>query len=229
MFAENLKKVNEKIAQAAQASGRFANDIKLVAVTKKIPVEHIRVAYNLGIKSFAENYVQEAILKQSALSDLKIDWHFIGRVQTNKIKILATRFSLIHSVDREKIITGLAGQKPTGVPTLQDILLEVNLAGEASKGGCAPVELPHLIECIQKQSNMRLCGLMFMPPLHLEERERQTYYLSARKLRDKMQTVVSPPHSLVALSMGTSHDFEMAIREGATIIRLGTVLFGSRL
>lgn len=228
MFAENLREVNARITRAAKISGRVADEIVLVAVTKKISAEQMREAYNCGggIRNFAENYVQEAVLKQSRLSDLEINWHFIGHVQSNKAKILTRRFSLIHSLDREKIISEFALQINLENP--QDILIEVNLAGEASKNGCSVAELPYLIECAQKNSNLRLRGLMFMSPANLTEKEQHLHYSAARKIRDKMESLVSPPHSLVDLSMGTSHDFEVAICEGATIVRLGTVLFGSR-
>lgn len=198
----------------------------LVAVTKKISAERVREAYGLGIENFAENYTQEAILKQATLSDLEIDWHFIGKIQSNKIKVLARRFSFIHSVDSEKIIAEL--DLRTANSGKQNIFLEVNLAGEEAKSGCSHEELPHLIESAQKTSNLNLRGLMFMPPLNLKELEQKAYYANARKLRDKIQHLVSAPHTLVELSMGTSHDFEAAICEGATMVRIGTALFGQR-
>ncbi len=239
MLKKNLKLLSSRIAVAAKKSGRDASEITLLAVTKKVEALRVREAYALGVRHFAENYVQEALRKQQALEDYEIDWHFIGHIQSNKVKELAGRFALIHSVDREKLIHELenksagfkaapkSAEKP--LPRFkQKILIEVNLAGEVSKCGCRPEDLPHLIELTQKQKHLQLAGLMFMPPLDLTETEQRRFYENARELREQMQREISKPHSLVELSMGTSHDFEIAIEAGATIVRLGTVIFGER-
>jgi pyridoxal phosphate enzyme (YggS family) len=226
MLKENLKSIQNNISRAAIQSGRKASDVRLVAVTKKVQPERIREAFQLGVTEFAENYVQESIIKQAALSDLNIQWHFIGNIQTNKIKLMVQKFLLIHSIDRDKAIEEFSKRSPDQV---QEFLIEVNLVGELSKGGCATDDLPELLELAQNLPHVRLRGLMFMPPLSYTSAELRKYYKNARELRDEMRKFVSLPHSLVDLSMGTSHDYEIAIEEGATIVRLGTTLFGRRV
>lgn len=226
MFKKNLDEISDKISLAAQKSGRNSDQVRLLAVTKKVAAERVREAYDFGLRDFAENYVQEAIIKQSALSDLNMNWHFIGNIQTNKIKVLAQRFALIHSVDRQKVIEEIS-QRTTD--SVQDFLLEINLAQEEAKGGCAAHEVPDLLDKIQSLPHIRLRGFMFMPPIDYSEDQLRDYFSRARDFRNQMQSKVSLPHSLVELSMGTSHDFEIAIQEGATIVRLGTALFGRRI
>jgi pyridoxal phosphate enzyme (YggS family) len=223
-LADNLEKLNEKIARAAEKSGRQGRDVRLVAVTKKVPHARVREAFDCGQRDFAENYVQEAILKMSALSDLEINWHCIGALQSNKVKLIVNKFALIHSVDRESILTEIAAraQEP------QEILIEVNMAEEKSKSGVEVDGLAALIELAQKLGRIRLRGLMFMPPLDLEKKAQLAYFARARKLRDTMSTQLSGPHKLSELSMGTSHDFEAAVSEGATLVRVGTAIFGER-
>jgi len=223
-LAENLKAIKQKIAAAARASGRDAKDIRLVAVTKKVAVERVREAFALGLTDFAENYVQEAVLKIVGMGEPTVKWHFIGHLQTNKVKTIAGRIELIHSIDRKKILDEVSArsQRP------QAILLEVNLAGEESKTGAPPEEVAALIEAAQNAPRIELRGLMFMPPINLAPIAQGQYFARAREFREQMAKNVSAPHSLLELSMGTSHDFEAAIREGATIVRLGTSLFGER-
>lgn len=223
-LATQLAAIGEKISNAAIKSGRRPADVKLVAVTKTFSSDVIRRAHALGLRDFAENYVQEAIPKMDDLRDLDLRWHFIGHLQSNKAKIIADQFALIHSVDREKIAAVISEHSSTP----QDVLVEVNLAQETSKSGCSPEALPSLLDSIQGLKNLKLSGLMFMPPLDLAPREQQRFFSQARELRDQMASSVSTPHSLIELSMGTSHDFEVAIAEGATVVRLGTALFGAR-
>jgi len=225
MLRENLKILNEKLETAARASGRNAKEILLLAVSKKVPESLVREAFQAGTHHFAENYVQEALAKKSALSDLKLHWHLIGHLQSNKAKLVAGQFDLIHSVDSLKIaqkISEFSLDKP------QKILIEVNLAGEKSKAGCAANDLPELLTQVQKLPQLSLRGLMFMAPLDLSVDDQRRYYSQARELRATMQTYVSGSHELTELSMGTSHDFAVAIAEGATIVRVGTALFGER-
>ncbi|OFZ10848.1 MAG: YggS family pyridoxal phosphate enzyme [Bdellovibrionales bacterium RBG_16_40_8] len=221
---KNLQQINLQIERAAKESGRLRQDITLLAVSKMISAEKIREAYTAGVRHFAENYVQDYLIKKEKLTDLKLDWQFIGQLQSNKIKKIVNCFSLIHSVDRLKILKEISLRTKTS----QNILIEVNIAGEKSKSGCNSEELPKLLEQMQKIENIKLCGLMFMPPLDLKPSAQERYYASARNLRDESAREVSSPHSLIELSMGTSHDFTVAIRAGATLIRLGTILFGER-
>jgi pyridoxal phosphate enzyme (YggS family) len=223
-LAEKISAVKEKIASAAKKSGRSEKDVRLVAVTKNFSSEIIREAHKSGLKIFAENYVQEATEKMADLHNLPLEWHFIGHLQTNKVKATSDKFSLIHSVDRLKLANEISIRSNKN----QKVLIEVQLVPENSKSGCPVDELPDLLEGVQSLPNLTLTGLMFMPPLHQTIEEQLRYFSQARKLREKMAEFVSAPHSLIELSMGTSHDFEVAIREGATLVRLGTVLFGER-
>jgi pyridoxal phosphate enzyme (YggS family) len=223
-MAARLEDLKARVAAAATASGRKVEDVRLLAVSKTFSEAHIRIAYGLGVRDFAENYVQEALAKQESLKDLEICWHFIGQLQSNKVKMVANRFDWLHSVDRAKLIDEVS-KRSVGA---QRILIEVNLAGENSKGGCRAGELPQLLELAQNSPHLEVCGLMFMAPLDLALEEQRQYYSRARKLRDTMSAYVTAPHHLGELSMGTSHDFAVAIAEGATVVRLGTALFGSR-
>ena len=222
--AERIRELNEKIALAARASGREPNQIQLIAVSKKMSMQKIREAYAAGIRTFGENYVQEALGKINELNDLDIRWHMVGHLQSNKVKSIAGRFALIHSIDSEKLINEIDKRSERA----QEILIEVNLAAESSKSGVAPESLPSLLHSLQQKSNVHLRGLMFMPPFELTASESAKYFEKARQLREKMAKEVSGPHNLHELSMGTSHDFEVAIQNGATMIRLGTVIFGPR-
>ena len=225
MRADQLEKVREKISEAARSVGRKTSEVQLIAVSKTVPAESVRGLYRLGVRSFAENYAQEAIEKQSQLADLKdIEWHFIGHLQTNKVKNVLGKFRLIHSVDRKNLVDELI-RRASGP---QEILIEVNLVGERSKSGCAPELLQDLVEHVCRQNQVRLRGLMFMPPLGLPASEQEAYFARAQALRNEARKWVTPPHDLKELSMGTSHDFVNAIRGGSTMVRLGTILFGER-
>jgi pyridoxal phosphate enzyme (YggS family) len=221
----NLQRVHEKIALAAKQSGRAAEEVQLLAVSKTFSAADIRALYQCGQRSFAENYVQEFKAKQAELAGLDIQWHFIGHLQTNKIKQLEGNISLIHSVDSLRLAKKMADTFSNDQP----ILIEVNLAGETSKAGCSPEELPPLVDYVQSTPRLKLRGLMFMPPADLAEAAQLNFFSEARNLRDSLVARISSPHNLKELSMGTSHDFVAAIREGATIVRLGTALFGSRV
>lgn len=213
----NLNKIKSKIEISAKKSGRSASDIEILAVTKTWPAEKVRQAYALGLRHFGENYIQEALPKLNELSDLKdINWHFIGHLQSNKIKNILGKFKYIHSVDRPSLIQEL--NKKLVEP--QDILLEVQFIKEEQKSGAVLEDVPKLLDLIQSTKKLRLCGLMVMPPLKASENEKRRIFSKARQLASS--------HSLSVLSMGTSDDFELAIEEGSTLVRLGTVLFGER-
>ncbi|MBX3020841.1 MAG: YggS family pyridoxal phosphate-dependent enzyme [Bdellovibrionales bacterium] len=223
-----LKNLNEKVRAACIAWGRDPATVKVLAVSKLQPLSAIREAYESGQRDFAENYVQEAVDKQDQLHSLPVDWHFIGRIQSNKVKALAGRFNIIHSVDRSSIAEAL--QKATQNGRRQDIFLQFNVAAEASKGGVGENELKDLVHfVVESCSSLRVLGLMVMPPLDTQAR---VYFRRARELQDALRSALSAEqraaHPFNELSMGTTADYAEAIAEGATWIRIGTEIFGAR-
>lgn len=218
---EKIAKVRARIREAAQGVGRDPAGIGLLAVSKTQPAEAIRAAYACGQCDFGENYLQEALGKQQALSDLPLCWHFIGPIQSNKTKAIAEHFAWVHSVDRLKIAQRLSEQRPAGLPAL-NICLQVNVSGEASKSGCAPEELPALAAAVAALPHLRLRGLMAIPEPTDDPAEQRAAFARLRELQARL------PYELDTLSMGMSHDLESAIAEGATWVRIGTALFGAR-
>ena len=211
-----LDAVEERIQHAVQHCGRTRGDVTLIAVTKVFPASVIRDAYELGLREFGENYVQEFQGKANEVSDLiGARFHLIGHLQSNKSKIASELFDVIQTVDTPKLAQRLdAAGKPL------DVFLEVKLSAEDSKSGALPPELPALIGAVKQCSNLRLAGLMTMPPWSDDAELSRPYFRALRLLGEQ--------HGLAALSMGMSHDFEVAIEEGATHIRVGTALFGRR-
>ena len=229
---ERHDEVKNHMAEAARVSGRRVEDITLLAVTKTWPAETVRSGYQLGIRHFGENYVQESLAKMDELTDLeKVSWHMIGHLQSNKVKSLVGRFDLIHSVDRLSLAQEISKRTDQDEKTKepQKILIEVNIANEPSKSGVHVDGLPAFLEEVQKLKWVTICGLMVMPPLDATSEEAKRYFDLIRDERDRLLSRLSAPHSLVELSMGTSHDYKEAIEAGATIVRLGTVLFGERV
>lgn len=227
--AENLKKIESRIQNACARAGRDRSGVKLLAVSKLHGLEKIRAAYDCGLRDFAENYAQEAFRKQEQLYSLPVRWHFIGRIQSNKAKLLAGRFELIHSVDRP-VIADIFNRQELNKP--QDILLQFNVAGEASKGGAAEEDLRRTFADVTEHDNIRVMGLMVMPPLSEDAESVHPYFRRAREvlheLRSSLDHEAAGKHPMSELSMGTSQDFETAIEEGATWIRLGSEIFGPR-
>jgi pyridoxal phosphate enzyme (YggS family) len=226
-----LKAVNNQLRQAESACGRASGTVRLLAVSKLQPVEHIVQAMAFGQIDFGENYVQEALDKQKKLIDKSIRWHFIGRIQSKKVKALAGAFDFVHSVDRVEIIELLervCAQKNVE----QKILLQVNFAGEAQKGGAAKEDVSRLLQACVNCPHIRVFGLMVMPPLTAEPSDSREFFAEARMLLDKLRAGLSAQekerHPLTELSMGTSHDYREAIQEGATWVRVGTDVFGPR-
>ena len=216
MLPERLAEVRERIARAADHAGRRAEDITLIAVTKIFPASAIREAYALGLRHFGENYVQEFAGKAPELGDLhQATFHLIGHLQSNKSRQASELFQVIQTVDSPKLARRLA---ETGKPL--EILLEVKLSEEDAKSGAAPAGLPALIEVVRAQSNLHLAGLMTMPPWSDDPEISRPYF---RRLRE-----LAVLHGLRCLSMGMSHDLEVAVEEGATHLRVGTALFGPR-
>ncbi|MBA4242686.1 MAG: YggS family pyridoxal phosphate-dependent enzyme [Pseudomonas sp.] len=220
-IAENIAKVGARIREAAQASQRNFADIGLLAVSKTKPADAIREAHAAGLRDFGENYLQEALEKQAALSDLPLIWHFIGPIQSNKTRPIAEHFDWVHSVDRLKIAQRLSDQRPAHLPPL-NICLQVNVSFEPSKSGCSPEELPELAQAIAALPNLKLRGLMAIPEPTDDIAAQHAAFARLRQLRDDLGL------QLDTLSMGMSHDLEAAIAEGATWVRIGTALFGAR-
>ena len=216
MFKEKLEQVETRIANAVARAGRQRSDITLLAVTKKFPAALIRDAYSLGLRKFGENYVQEFEGKRAELADCEGSrFHLIGHLQSNKSKIAAEIFAVIQTVDSQKLARRLdAEQKPL------DVMIEVKLSSEEAKAGASPEEVPALVEVIRGCAHLRLLGLMTMPPWTDDAEPSRPYFARLRALADA--------NGLKQLSMGMSHDLEVAIEEGATIVRIGTALFGPR-
>lgn len=222
MLKERLEQVESRIAKAVARAGRRRQDITLLAVTKKFPASTIRDAYELGLREFGENYVQEFEAKRLELGDCpRARFHLIGHLQSNKTKKAAEIFQVIQTVDAPKLAKRLdddVGRTSPGQAL--DVMIEVKLSPEETKSGAAPEDLPALVEAIQGCANLRLLGLMTMPPWSDDGEQSRPYFARLRRLSEE--------NHLTHLSMGMSHDFEAAIEEGATIIRVGTALFGPR-
>ena len=224
----NLERVREEIEKACQKAGRGPNCVKLLGATKTKPPQVLRWAYELGLKVFGENRVQEFLQKWEALRDIKdIEWHFIGRLQSNKVKYIIDKVVLIHSVDRPSLVDELQKRATKKGIKKVDVLLEVNVGGEETKGGVSPQEAPKLLEYIlEKAPNLEVLGLMTIPPYRENPQEVRPYFAKLRELRDKLQEEFKL--ELPELSMGMSHDYPVAIEEGATIVRVGSAIFGER-
>jgi len=218
----NLQAVRLAVAGAARAAGRGEDEVRLLAVSKTFAAEAVREAYHGGQLAFGENYLQEALGKIEALRDLPLEWHFIGPIQSNKTRPIAEHFAWVHSVDRLKIAERLSAQRPAELPPL-NVCLEVNVSGEASKSGVAPAELLPLARAVAALPRIRLRGLMAIPAPAADEQ--RAPFAQLRRLLEDLQRQGLP---LDTLSMGMSHDFAAAIREGATIVRIGTAIFGAR-
>ncbi|MFJ5299863.1 YggS family pyridoxal phosphate-dependent enzyme [Pseudomonas sp. NPDC088368] len=220
-IAENISTLAERIRHAAQVAQRDPSSVRLLAVSKTKPVSDLREAYDAGLRDFGENYLQEALGKQTELSDLPLIWHFIGPIQSNKTRAIAEHFDWVHSVDRLKIAQRLSEQRPAELPPL-NICIQINVSGEASKSGCTPEDLPALAHAISALPNLRLRGLMAIPEPTENSDEQNAAFATVRNLQDQLNL------PLDTLSMGMSHDLEAAIAQGATWVRIGTALFGAR-
>ncbi|WP_296232704.1 YggS family pyridoxal phosphate-dependent enzyme [Pseudomonas sp. UBA4617] len=220
-LADNLSAISARIARAAQAAGRDPASVQLLAVSKTKPASAIREIHAAGVRDVGENYLQEALTKQQALSDLPLIWHFIGPIQSNKTKAIAEHFDWVHSVDRLKIAQRLSEQRPAGLAPL-NICLQVNVSGEDSKSGCAPADLPALANAVAALPNLRLRGLMAIPEPTDDRAAQEAAFATLRQLQEALGL------GLDTLSMGMSHDLEAAIAQGATWVRIGTALFGAR-
>ena len=223
-IAVNLQAVRARIRRAAQAVGRKPGDIALVAVSKTFPAEYIAQAHAAGQLAFGENYAREAVEKITKLTQLPLEWHFIGPVQSNKTNNIAPRFQWVHSVEREKIALRLDAARPDGLPPL-NVCIQINVSGETAKSGVEPGEELKLAEAIARLPRLKLRGLMAIPEPTPDPALRQRRFALLRELKERL---VARGHVLDTLSMGMSDDLEAAIAEGATMVRVGTAIFGKR-
>ena len=225
-IAGKLQQVSERIALACAAAQRPVQSVTLLAVSKTFGAGAIRNACAAGQRAFGENYVQEALAKIAALADLRpeIEWHLIGPLQGNKTREVAACFDWVQSIDRLKVAERLSAQRPSGLPPLQ-VCLQVNVDGQASKSGVAPAALPALAHAVAALPNLRLRGLMSIPEPAADFKAQRAPHRALRELFDVLRAEGLP---LDSLSMGMSADLEAAIAEGATIVRIGTAVFGAR-
>jgi pyridoxal phosphate enzyme (YggS family) len=219
-----LQQVEDRIALACASARRPVQSVTLLAVSKTFPAPRVREAFDAGQRRFGENYVQEAIAKMDALAELDVEWHLIGPLQSNKTRAAAERFAWVHSIDRLKIAERLAGQRPPDLPPL-NVCIEVNVSGETSKSGVTTDALPALAHAVAALPRLKLRGLMAVPePVSGFEAQRAPY----RRLRELFETLQRDGLDLDTLSIGMSADLEAAIAEGATIVRIGSAIFGAR-
>ena len=221
---ERLNSVRERIDRACIAAGRPPGDVSLLAVSKRHPAEKIMTLNKMGLVSFGENQLQEALEKQKELSTLQLQWHFIGTVQSNKTRALAENFQWVQSVDREKILKRLSAQRPENLEAL-NICLQVNIDRESQKAGAMPEDIPKLAELAGSLDNIRLRGLMALPRQTNDPQEQHNSFKKVKNLFDQLN---SGGYDIDTLSMGMSHDLEVAIFEGSTMVRIGTDLLGKR-
>jgi pyridoxal phosphate enzyme (YggS family) len=224
---ENIGQVRDRIAAACRRSGRNIEDVRVVAVSKGVPPPRIRQAHEAGLREFGENRVQEAEAKRAALSDLTVTWHLVGHLQTNKAKLARELFHYIESVDSLRIAQRLDQAAVCSGDKLP-VLLQVNLGVEATKFGAREEELMPLVEEIGRLPTLALRGLMAIPPFSENSEQVRPYFRRLRELAASVESRHLPGVSMQELSMGMSQDFEVAIEEGATMVRIGTAIFGPR-
>jgi pyridoxal phosphate enzyme (YggS family) len=222
--AQNLEEVRRAIADAARRAGRDPSTVRLVAVGKTVDLERIRAAMDAGQDLFGENYLQEARDKIAVLGR-RVGWHLVGHLQSNKAKGAVELFDLIHAVDRLKLAEALDAAAAR-LGKIQDVLIQVNQGGEATKSGVAPEAAPALLQEVARLPHLRVLGLMTMPPWLPDPEAVRPYFRGLRELRDRLRGLTGLP--LTELSMGMSGDFAVAVEEGATLVRVGTAIFGER-
>jgi len=225
--ARNLAEARRRIGEAALAAGRRPEDVRLLAVSKTFSLDHVRAAVAAGQEDFGENRVQEALQKIVESADLKIRWHLIGTLQSNKVRKAVPHVSAIHSVDSLRLLDAIdAAASEAGVAP--ELLVQVDLAGEATKHGAPPAEAKEIVRAAARCRSARCVGLMTIPPFLEQPDAVRPYFARLREFRDTLVSEGTDPAMLRELSMGMSHDFDVAVREGATIVRLGTAIFGKR-
>jgi pyridoxal phosphate enzyme (YggS family) len=223
-IATRLQTVKTHIAEAARNAGRRPEDILLLAASKTNPPEKVREAWEAGQTVFGENYLQEGLIKIRALADLPIEWHFIGPIQSNKTKPIAENFAWAHSVDREKIAVRLSNARPESLPPLQ-VCVQVNVSGEVTKSGIAPEQAAELAAFVNQLPRLKLRGLMAVPELTSATALQREQFQIMRQIFEQLK---KDGFDIDTLSMGMSEDMDIAIAEGATIVRIGTAIFGPR-
>jgi pyridoxal phosphate enzyme (YggS family) len=233
-IAANLTRVRERMAAALVASGRARQSVRLLAVSKMVSATDIATALALGQRDFAESYGQELRDKHKEVAELLVArglpeprWHFIGPLQTNKVKYVAGKVTLVHTAATADVLAEL-DRKASALGTVQDCLVQVNVAGESQKSGLAPPELPAMLDRFASLPHVRCTGLMVIPPYDPDPELSRPYFAALRRLRDEHQAVHRVHVTVAELSMGMSHDLEVAVAEGATLVRVGTAIFGAR-
>ena len=226
-IAQNLAAVRRRLHQSALSAGRSPADVRLLAVSKTFGLEHVRAAAAAGQQDFGENRVQEALQKIAGSADLRIRWHLIGTLQANKVRKAVLQFSVIHSVDSLRLLEALDAAA-TAAGTAPELLVQVDLAGEATKHGAPPDAAAAIVKAAHRCRSARIVGLMTIPPFCDDPEDARPFFAQLRNLRATLLAEGLDPALLRELSMGMSHDFEIAVQEGATIVRLGTAIFGER-
>ena len=221
---EQVRSVRQRIESAVRAAGRNVDSVTLLAASKAQPIDSIRALAQLGLTHFGESYVQEGLQKRETLHDLPLTWHFIGRLQANKTRPVAGSFDWVHGVDRLKIAERLSEQRPFHAPPL-NVCLQVNVGDESSKGGVTSQDLPVLAAAVAALPRLKLRGLMCIPPEEQDPSRQRAWFA---KVRRELEALNAAGAELDTLSMGMSGDLEAAILEGATLVRIGTALFGPR-
>ena len=226
-IATRLADIRRRIESAARSAGRDPSSVRLIAISKTFPVQAVREAYLAGQRDFGENRVQEALQKISESADLEIRWHLVGHLQTNKARKAAAAFATLHAVDSVDVLEKLdAGADQAGKSP--ELLIQVDLAGEATKFGVSPEQVPRLLEAATRCRAAKVVGLMTLPPEPESPEDSRGWFRRLRALRDHWLDRGVKPSMLRELSMGMTGDFEVAIDEGATLVRIGTAIFGSR-
>lgn len=227
-IVSNLAAIRERIAAAAAAAGRPAGDVRLLAVSKTFSADHVRAAHAAGQRDFGENKVQEALQKIADTADLEIRWHLIGHLQSNKVKKAAPAFAALHAIDSIELVRRIDATAVEGAAA-PDLYIQVDLAGEATKFGAAEADVAGIARQAVKCRAARLKGLMLLPPWFDDPEQARPYFRRLRDLRERLVEDGIDRSHLRELSMGMSHDFEVAIQEGATLVRVGTAIFGKRI
>jgi PLP dependent protein len=225
-IAANLNNVQGRIVAAAQSAGRDPRSVRLVAVSKTRPAEDVRQACRAGQVVFGENYVQELVEKAAEIAE-PVEWHFIGHLQSNKVRQIAGLVTMIHSVDRLPLAVEIDRQWGR-IGRCCDIMIQVNISGEASKSGTSEDETLQLVRAVAQLPHVRICGLMTMPPFFDDPEAARPFFAALRRLAQQVDSAGIAGVSMAELSMGMSGDFEAAIQEGATLVRVGTSIFGAR-
>jgi pyridoxal phosphate enzyme (YggS family) len=222
VICQKIQEIEQKLARACERAGRKREEVLLLGASKYANAEKIREAYQCGVRVFGESRAQDFLKKFEELKDLPIDWHFIGNLQTNKVKYIIDKVSLIHSLDRQSLAEEIQ-KRAERLGKVQDVLIEVNVGKEETKGGVYEEDLEKLFEYCLSLKNLRVLGLMAIPPYKENPEEVRPYFVKLRKLKERLEGLykLKLPH----LSMGMSGDFEVAVEEGATIVRIGSAIF----